>query len=288
MKLGFIGTGMMGYPMAKRLLEHGYRVIVWNRTLSKAVGLTEYGAELAESPYEVGSQADVIHVMVSDDNASREVLAGGRGVLKGVKKGGIVVNHSTVTPMHTREMYDLFLQKGVDYLAVPVMGGPRDAEVGALLAMAGGKKETIDRIKDILLSFSKEIVYIGEAWQASAVKLAINSLFFMSAAALSESIALVESWGVTPSRLFDVANRLWLKSMIEKYGQRLLAEDYPTSFRLVLAAKDIMYAVESGFERKQPLQLNATLAEMFLKAAAEGLADEDYSRIFKFVSRRKE
>ncbi|RLE59479.1 MAG: hypothetical protein DRJ35_05670 [Thermoprotei archaeon] len=283
MKIGFIGTGMMGYPMAKRLLEHGFKIIVWNRTTSKAVGLTEFGAELAESPYEVAAQADIIHLMVADDNASRQVLLGEKGVYDGISPGKIIVNHSTVTPMHTREMSSLFDKKAVEYLAIPVMGGPRDAERGNLLSLAGGRREVIDRINEVLMSFSREVVYIGKPEEASAVKLAINSLFFMSAAALSESISLVESWGVSPSKLFEVANRLWLKSLIEKYGERLLAEEFPTSFRLVLAAKDIMYAVKSGYEKNQPLFLNSTLAQMFLKAASEGFAEEDYSRIFKYI-----
>ncbi len=286
MKAGFIGTGMMGFPMAKRILMAGHELIVWNRTRSKAEPLAEMGARLADSPRQVAEEASVIHVMVADDNASKAVLSGPNGVSQAPLEGKVVVNHSTVTPMHTVEMERLFAGLGAKYLAVPVMGGPRDAEKGALLALAGGEEEVVEKVRPLLMAFSKEIIYLGPAHVASAVKLAINSLFFTSAAALSEAIALVEAWGASHEELYRVARRLWLRSMIDKYGERLLKEDYPVSFRLVLAAKDLEYAARAGFERGQPMHLASTLAELFLTAAANGLGEEDYSRIARFVRRR--
>ncbi len=283
MKAGFIGTGMMGFPMAKRLIEAGHEVIVWNRTRSKAEPLAKLGAKLAQSPREVAEEANVIHVMVADDNASRAVLAGPNGVSEAGLEGKIVVNHSTVTPMHTLDMEKLFTSLGAEYLAVPVMGGPRDAEKGMLLAMAGGREEALRRARPLILTFAKEIIYLGAPHVAAAVKLAINSLFFSSAAALSEAIALVEAWGASHEELYRVARRLWLRSLIDKYGERLLDEEYPVSFRLVLAAKDLEYAARSGFERGQPMPLASGLAELFLLAAKEGLGEEDYSRIAKFI-----
>jgi len=272
--------------MAKRLLENGYDLIVWNRTTSKTKPLVEAGAELASSPREVAEKATVIHVMVADDNASRAVLAGSNGVAEAGLEGKIVVNHSTVTPMHTEEMTRLFAGLGASYLAVPVMGGPRDAEKGMLLALAGGDEEALSKARPLILSFAKEIVYLGPAHVASAVKLAINSLFFASAAALSEAIALVEAWGASHEVLYTVARRLWLRSLIDKYGERLLDENYPVSFRLVLAAKDLEYAARAGFERRQPMPLISALAEEFLMAAMHGLGEEDYSRIAMFIRKK--
>ncbi len=286
-RIGFIGLGIMGLPMASRLAEAGYSLIVWNRTPQKAEKLKERGVSVASSPAELASAAEYIVVMVSDDTASRSVLLGDKGVYESIKEGSVIINHSTVTPMHSIEMYRIFKQRGVHYLEVPVMGSRGAAEKGTLLSMVGGDKELLASISGILKTYSREIIYIGPIGHATALKLAINSIFFNSVQALAEAIALVEAWGIGASKLFEVADRLWIKVIVDRYGRRLLADEYPVNFRLVLAAKDLMYTVQAGYEKKQSLPLTSAAAQTYLKAATSGLGDKDYSRIFKFLRYHK-
>jgi 3-hydroxyisobutyrate dehydrogenase len=281
--LGFVGTGLMGFPMARRLLESGYKVVVWNRTVDKARPLQDLGALLASSLREVAEKADTVMVMVSDDEASeavvRELLSSRRGIC--------LVNHSTVSPTHTLQARRLAEAAGSAYLAVPVMGGPSEAQRGELIGIAGGDQEALERLRQVLSAYIRELVYVGSPEEAAAVKLAVNSLYFTSMVGLAEAILLAEAWGVEPPKLFQVADRLWVKAIIERYGERLLSEGKPVRFKMRLAAKDMFYALKAGYDRGQPLPHIAALAQIFLEAATlGGMGEEDYTNVIRFLRSR--
>uniref|UniRef100_A0A7C4B8U2 NAD(P)-dependent oxidoreductase n=1 Tax=Thermofilum pendens TaxID=2269 RepID=A0A7C4B8U2_THEPE len=281
--LGFVGTGLMGFPMARRLLEAGYKVVAWNRTVEKARPLQELGAMLASDLREVAEKADVVMVMVSDDEASEAVVR----ELVGSKSGICVVNHSTVSPSHTLQARRLAEAAGSTYLAVPVMGGPSEAQRGELLGIAGGDKEALERLRQVLSAYLREIVYVGSPEEAAAVKLAVNSLYFSSMVGLAEAILLAEAWGVEPHKFLQVASKLWVRAIIERYGERLLSEAKPLRFKMRLAAKDMFYALKAGYDRGQPLPHIAALAQLFLEAATlGGMGEEDYTNVIRFLKSR--
>jgi len=284
MRIGFVGLGVMGTAMSKRLLSLGYELVVWNRTISKAKPLEELGAKVASSPVEVAEKSDYVHMAVADDHASRAVV---RPILKVRDKRVVVVNHSTVTPMLSVELYEEAREKGHAYLEVPVLGSWTEAEKGELLAMVGGDREVYEEVLPVLRGLSKEVVYVGEIGKASAFKLAVNLMLFNIALSLSESIALVESWGVDSQLLLDFMRKTWLKPVADRYGERLRAEEYPLRFRLVLASKDLLYAVRAGHYKGQDIPLTSSSAQTYLAAARAGFGDKDYSRIYHYLKRKR-
>ncbi len=280
-KVAFLGTGLMGFNMARRLAEKGFTVMAWNRTYSKAKPLESYGVKVVEDLPRAVKEAEVISVMVSDDSASETVL---REAFKHANEGAVILNHSTVTPMHSSKMYLSARERGLSYIALPVMGGPADALRGELVGIAGGDVEVLSRIEGYQESLFKKVFYLGSVEEASAVKLALNSIYFSAMIGLAEALVLVEAWGVTPQKFFEVTSELWIKPIVERYGSRLLAENYPVSFKLRLAAKDASYALSSGLEKGFPLPHIATMAQTLLIASQSGkLGEEDYTRIYRFL-----
>lgn len=271
---------MMGYPIAERLLAAGYPVVVWNRTRERALPLAGKGAVVAESLAELAEKSELVLIAVADDEASMSVLER----LTSAGKSLDVVNHSTVTPMHAQRAYELCRERGCRYLTLTVMGGPTEAERGELVGMAGGDREVLDRWIEVIGKYVKEVVYVGSAEAAATLKLAINSIYFSSAVAVAEALLLAEKWGVGYEKFREVADKLWIKVLLDRYAGRLLSEKQPLRFRMRLAAKDMLYAALAGFDKGQPLPHTTALALIFLEAAAiGGFGDEDYTRVYRFL-----
>jgi 3-hydroxyisobutyrate dehydrogenase len=278
--IGVVGTGLMGYPIAKRLLAAGYPVVVWNRTRERALPLAREGAAVAESVAELAEKAELALVVVSDDEASASVLER----LTSAKRGLDVVNHSTVTPMHARWAYRLCGKRGCRYLTLTVMGGPTEAERGELVGMAGGDREVLDRWGEAIGRYVREVVYVGSAEAAAALKLAINSIYFSSMLSVAEALLLAEKWEVSYEKFREVADKLWIKVLLDRYAGRLLSEKQPLRFRMRLAAKDMLYAMLAGFSKGQPLPHITAMAQTFLEAATiGGLGEEDYTSVYRFL-----
>ncbi len=276
---------MMGYPIARRLLAAGYPIAVWNRTRERAQPLAREGAAVAGSLAELVEMSELVLIAVADDEASSSVLER----LTSVKKGLDVVNHSTVTPMHARWAHGLCRERGCRYLTLTVMGGPTEAEKGELLGMAGGDREVLDRWSEAIGRYVREVVYVGTAEAAAALKLAVNSLYFSSMVAVAEALLLAEKWGVGYEKFREVADKLWIKVLLDRYAGRLLSEKQPVRFKMRLAAKDMLYAVLAGYSKEQPLPHTTAIALTLLEAATiGGFGDEDYTRVYRFLRRSQE
>ena len=283
--IGVVGTGLMGYPIARRLLAAGYPIAVWNRTRERAQPLAREGAAVAGSLAELVEMSELVLIAVADDEASSSVLER----LTSVKKGLDVVNHSTVTPMHARWAHGLCRERGCRYLTLTVMGGPTEAEKGELLGMAGGDREVLDRWSEAIGRYVREVVYVGTAEAAAALKLAVNSLYFSSMVAVAEALLLAEKWGVGYEKFREVADKLWIKVLLDRYAGRLLSEKQPVRFKMRLAAKDMLYAVLAGYSKEQPLPHTTAIALTLLEAATiGGFGDEDYTRVYRFLRRSQE
>jgi len=283
--IGVVGTGLMGYPIARRLLAAGYPVVVWNRTSERAQPLAREGAIVAGSLTELAEKSELVLIVVADDDASSSVLER----LTSAKKGLDVVNHSTVTPMHAKRAYELCRERGCRYLTLTVMGGPTEAEKGELLGMAGGDREVLDRWSEAIGKHVREVVYVGTTEAAAALKLAINSVYFSSMVAVAEALLLAEKWGVGYEKFREVADKLWIKVLLDRYAGRLLSENLPVRFKMRLAAKDMLYAVLAGFGKEQPLPHTTAIASILLEAATVGgFGEEDYTRVYRFLRRSRE
>ncbi|MEZ0346698.1 MAG: NAD(P)-dependent oxidoreductase [Infirmifilum sp.] len=281
MKVALFGTGLMGFNMARRLLEKNIPVVAWNRTIEKAKPLEEFGAEVTPSFQEALKKVDLVAIMVSDDEASGFVM---ENICFESRGNMMIINHSTVTPSHSKKMHEMAHRVGCKYVALPVMGGPGDALRGELVGIAGGDWNSLDAYREYVDALFRKIHVLRSVEEASAVKLALNSIYFSAMIGLAEALVLAESWGTNPQQLLDIAQDLWIKTIAERYGSRLLADNYPVSFKLRLAAKDMLYATIAGGERGVSLPHISTMAQTLLSASMrEKIKEEDYTRIYKFL-----
>ena len=285
MKVGIIGLGNMGYSMALRLVEKGFNVYAWNRSREKLERITREGVKPVETPRDLALTTDTVIVMVSDDEALREIVYGFNGLLKGVKPGFTLINTSTTTPFIDKEISTKIELEDACFIEAPVLGGPRVARRGELLIIASGRKHCIEKNKPVLEALGK-IMHVSERiGEAMVLKLAFNTLLISSLELLSETIGLVESWGINPEYFAEILSETVFAAFAKKYYSRLLAEEYPTSFKLSLAAKDLEYGLKTGNYKGQPLPLIATATQMYKLASLYGYGGEDYSRISLFIRR---
>ncbi len=285
MKVGIIGLGNMGYSMALRLVEKGFNVYAWNRSREKLERIAREGVKPVETPRDLALTTDTVIVMVSDDEALREIVYGFNGLLKGVKPGFTLINTSTTTPFIDKEISTKIELEDACFIEAPVLGGPRVARRGELLIIASGRKHCIEKNKLVLEALGK-IMHVSERiGEAMVLKLAFNTLLISSLELLSETIGLVESWGINPEYFAEILSKTVFAAFAKKYYSRLLAEEYPTSFKLSLAAKDLEYGLKTGNYKGQPLPLIATATQMYKLASLYGYGGEDYSRISLFIRR---
>ncbi|MCD6323789.1 MAG: NAD(P)-dependent oxidoreductase, partial [Desulfurococcales archaeon] len=243
MRVGFIGLGLMGSAMACRLLESGHDVFLYNRTRLKAERVVkECGGTVASSPREAAERSEVVHVMVSDDEAVASVLLGDAGALAG--EADAVVVSSTITPTFSSVMSDLAKSLGKRYAEAPVLGSVSEARGGRLITYVAGPEDlaSLETIRDL----SSSVVYVGEVPRASALKLAINNVFLTLLASLAQSVGLATSYGFETGEVLQHLKNTWLRPVIERYESRGLDESFPTRFPMELAAKDLMYVATAS------------------------------------------
>ncbi len=282
MRVGFIGLGLMGYGMACSIVKGGYELYVFNRTSSKAEKfVSECGGEIAWSPKEVARKADIIHIMVSDDEAVADVVFGESGLIDSLDGGKYVIVSSTITPQFSLVLKDAIEGRGGRYVEAPVLGSVSEAREGKLLTYVGGRKTDLEI--GSLKAFSKKVYYVGEVPKASALKLAINNLFLSIVASLAESVGLANAWGIGEGELFDYLSDTWMRVIYERYRDRGFDKSFPTRFPIRLAAKDLMYAAEALRYVRLPHFVSSAAAELFTEAITHGYIDNDYSHVMLFM-----
>lgn len=288
MSIGFIGLGAMGHHMAANLLRSGQPVHVWNRHPAPVQALAAKGAKAAATPAECGI-ADVVFTMLADDNATRAVLIDG-GVLDAMAPGSIHVNMATVSVAFAREMAGLHLEKGVGYVAAPVLGRVDVAEAGKLNILAGGSDELIARVQPLLdLMGQKTWRFGAQPEQANAVKLACNLMLACAIEATGEGTALARAHGVPAEHFIDlITSTLFAGSPVYKgYGGMIAQERYsPAGFKLSLGQKDVRLAVEAGQGKGLPLAFGEALQGVLKDAIAQGDAELDLAALGKHAARR--
>jgi len=281
MKVGFIGLGLMGYNMACRLADTGFDLVVFNRTKSKALRfVNECGGEVVESPKGIGNKADIVHVMVSDNEAVGEVLLGSEGLLRGSSNRIHVIVSSTITPQFSLFLRNVVESSGHWYTEAPVLGSVSEARSGELITYVGGRPE--DTKIQSVKALSRKVHYIGEVPKATALKLAINNLFLTSLASLAESIALGIAWGISLDQLLDLFKETWLKTLVERYEVRGFDRDFPTRFPIRLAIKDLRYVSDALSKVGMPSSLPSSAAEIYKNALIKGLSEKDYSNLLLY------
>jgi 3-hydroxyisobutyrate dehydrogenase-like beta-hydroxyacid dehydrogenase len=288
MSIAFIGLGAMGHHMAANLLRSGQPVHVWNRNPDPVQALAAKGAKPATTAAECGI-ADVVFTMLSDDNATRAVMVDG-GVLNAMAPGSIHVNMATVSVAFAREMAALHIERGVGYVAAPVLGRVDVAEAGKLNILAGGPDEEIVRVQPLLDLMGQKTWRFGDApEQANAVKLACNLTLACAIEAMGEGAALAGAHGIPAGDFIDlITSTLFAGSPVYKgYGGMIARQAYsPAGFKLSLGQKDVRLAVESGRDKGLPLAFGDALQTVLKEAVDHGDADLDLAALGKNAARR--
>ena len=284
--IGYIGLGVMGSRMASRLVDKGYTVTGYNRTKSKAQWLIDKGMKWADSPRAVCAVADVTLSMVTNSAALEDVANGPNGALAGLSAGKVWVEMSTVSPEVSRTLAARVREKGADMLDAPVSGSVLTLEQGKLSIMAGGRKETFDRVKPLLLDIGPKVTHVGDNGLALVVKIAHNLNLTTQMMAFSEGVLLAEKSGIPREVAVDVLTHSAISSpMVQYRGPFVLQMPDEAWFDVNMMQKDLLLALELGRQVDVPLP-STSLANQYLTAArAMGLAKQDFAIVFEVLAR---
>lgn len=281
-KVGWAGLGNMGNPIVKNILKAGYPVTVYNRTKSKEQEVLSAGASSAETPVKLVEASDVIFVMVSDDNAVKEIFTGADGLLSANAEGKLFINVSTVAPQTSKYVDEQCRAKVASFLDVPVSGSVKPAQDATLILMVGGDAEYYEKAKPILDVIGKLSIHVGPVGAGSAAKLAINYLLGLNLQGLAETVLFAEANGVSTENMLTIINEGAVGNGITKMkSEPILKNQFPAAFALKHLAKDLRLAREQGIDTP----LSAPLSETFQQALNSGLGDEDVMAVIKYLKR---
>ncbi|MEP6939829.1 MAG: NAD(P)-dependent oxidoreductase [Rudaea sp.] len=287
MKIGFIGLGAMGKGIARQLLAAGHELAVWNRSRAAVEELVAAGAVAAGSATEA-VHAGVLHSMLADDNAVRAVLFDD-GVLAAMPKGGVHVNHATISVALAKELAAAHRERGIDYVAAPVFGRPDAAAAGKLHVLAAGDATAIERVRAQLTAIGQSLWPLGDAPErANIAKIAGNFMIASAIEAMAEATALARAHGLEARDFLDVMTGTLFTAPVYKTYAGLIAERRfsPAGFALRLGYKDAGLTLEAASDARVPLPFANALRDGFLDALAHGDGDLDWSALADVAARR--
>ncbi|WCT13208.1 NAD(P)-dependent oxidoreductase [Mucilaginibacter jinjuensis] len=281
-KLGWAGLGNMGTPMVKNLLKAGYPVTVYNRTKEKAQEVIEAGATSADSPTELSSVSDIVLVMVSDDNAVKEIFNSENGLLHGDVAGKLFINISTIAPATSQFIYESCKTKGAEFVDAPVSGSVKPAQDGTLIFLAGGEPNDIERAQPLFDVMGKLTVNNGAAGSGSAAKLAINYFLAVTLQGLAETVLFAKANGISTENMLTIVNEGAVGSGITKLKTApILKNEFPAAFALKHITKDLRLATEQGIDSP----LAGPVYQTYKAAMDSGLGEEDLMAIIKYLEK---
>jgi 3-hydroxyisobutyrate dehydrogenase-like beta-hydroxyacid dehydrogenase len=284
--LGFIGLGVMGSRMTKRLLEAGHTVIGYNRTRSKAQWLLDVGMQWGDTPAAVARAADVVFSMVANTAALQAVAGGTDGVLAGLRPGSIFVDMSTVSPTVSRTLAAQAAATGAHMLDAPVSGSVITLEEGRLSLMVGGDRGAYEQVLPILRDIGPKVTYVGANGLAAAMKIATNLSLAVQMLAFSEGVLLAEKSGIARETAVEVLLNSVIASPMVKYrGPFVLGLPEEAWFDVNMMQKDLLLALDMGRELDVPLPTTAVTNEMLTAARGMGVADKDFAVVFEVLAR---
>ena len=289
-KIGFIGLGLMGRPMAMNLLKAGHSVTIWNRTAARADELVAAGAVLAKTPRAVAEKSDVLISIVSDPQALESVLWGQEGkqdgALGGLKKGSVYIDSSTVSPTLVKKISAACGERGVRFLDAPVTGGDWGAREGNLVFMIGGEAETLKEVEPILGVMGKKWFHLGPNGAGQTIKLAMNAILALEVGAVAEAIGLVTRAGLAGEQLLEVLQASMGRSgLLDLKTPLMLKGDFKPSFPLRLMHKDLGLALDLANQLGVALPTTAAVREVYNFVKGEAKEDVDYSAVMRFYKK---
>jgi 3-hydroxyisobutyrate dehydrogenase len=275
MRIGFIGLGIMGRPMALNLLKGGFQLTVYNRTASKCESLVQAGATAASCPRQVAELSDAVITIVSDTPDLESVLFGPDGVFYGVRTGMVVIDMSTISPEATVDFARRLEDKGVHMLDAPVSGGEKGAVEATLTIMVGGQRDVFDRCVALFQAMGRNIVYAGASGCGQKTKLVNQLLCGQHIIAMSEALRFARAVGLDPETTLKVVSSGAAGSwMLSNLGPRVLLNDFSPGFMIRLQQKDLRLVLETASEAATEFPATTLAYELFTRAVEQGLGQQ--------------
>lgn len=275
-KLGFLGLGIMGGPMAQHLIKAGHEVALWSYSSEKAKKLAGDGVIACSTPAEVAKHSNYVFLCVGDTKMSREVILGKDGLASGAQKGLVIVDCSTVAPAESRAMAAELKEKGIDFLDAPCTGSRSGAENATLTFMVGGDAEIFEKAKPYFQVMGKQLYYCGVNGMGLQAKLSQNMILGNLLQAFNESLVLSTKGGVAPELMLEILDNSAAKSgLITAKAPFVLARDFSTKFSVKWLEKDMGLMLDSAAELNVPAPLTALSRQLYRAAIAKGYGEED-------------
>jgi 2-hydroxy-3-oxopropionate reductase len=283
-RVGFVGLGIMGKPMATNLMDAGYKLTVHNRSPEKALELGEAGASVANSPKELAENTDIIITMLPDSPQVSEVVAGEGGVLEGITEGSLVIDMSTISPVLTEELSEAVKEKGASMLDAPVSGGDVGAIEGTLSIMVGGEEADFHRAKPLFEAMGKTITHVGSVGAGQVTKAANQVVVALTIEAVCEALVLGSAGGVAPEKILDVlSGGLAGNKVMEVKREKFLSHRFEPGGKVDFHRKDLGIALAVGREYGVVLPVTAVVYQMFEALIARGRGGWDHSALLTLV-----
>jgi len=284
MRIGFIGLGVMGAPMARNLLDAGHDLQI-HRVKERSQGLVDAGATAATSPAAAATGADVVILMLPDTPDVDAVLHGEDGVLAGLAQGALVIDMSSISPVQTEQFAAEVTGAGGQYVDAPVSGGEVGARDGALTIFVGGDDAAVERAMPLLEILGARITHLGAAGAGQATKVVNQVIVALTIEAVAEGLALGEASGIDPERVRAALDGGFASSRIlDLHGQRMVERDFDPGFRLRLHRKDLRLAQDSAAHRGLALPGTETVAAQMDEAISRQWQDLDHSALFRLLT----
>ena len=285
MKIGFIGLGIMGRPMAKNLITAGYRLTVYNKS-AKLEDLVALGAKRANSIRDVARQSEVIITMLPDSPHVKEVVLGKDGIMECAKNGTILVDMSSIAPAVSQEICRILKEKDIIMLDAPVSGGEPKAIDGTLSIMVGGDEKAFETVKSILEKMGTSVVRVGDIGSGNVAKLANQIIVALNIAAVSEAFALAVKAGVNPENVFNaIKGGLAGGAVMNAKVPMILDGNFKPGFRVELHIKDLGNALDTAIDLGAPVPLTTTVMEILQAVKADGMAANDHSAVARYYEK---
>ena len=282
--IGFIGIGLMGFPMAKNLLKSGYNLKAYNRSQDKADRLKEYGAEISLSIKEVVTNADVVITMLTDDAAVEKVMSSDE-FISNIKEGATVIDMSSVNPVLTIKYSKKLKEKKINYLDAPVSGGTIGAEEATLAIMIGGDEETFKNCYELLKKMGNPTL-VGPISSGQISKLANQIIVGVTIGAVAEAVTLCEKSGTNPSKMIEALSGGWADSKIlQTHGKRMINKDFTPKGKTTTQLKDMNNIVNAGKAAETHLPISSLIKEMYKDLVADGQGNTDHSSLYKAIEK---
>jgi 2-hydroxy-3-oxopropionate reductase len=285
-KIGFIGLGIMGKPMAMNLIKAGYELTVYDIRHEPVKEVVATGAKEGKSAKDVAAQSEVVITMLPNSPDVKNAVLGKNGVLEGARPGTILIDMSSIAPLVSKEVATEAQNKGVDMLDAPVSGGEPKAKDGTLAIMVGGKKEVFEKVEDILKVMGSSAVLVGDIGSGNVTKLANQIIVALNIAAMSEAMVLATKAGVDPEKVYlAIRSGLAGSNVLNAKVPLVLDGNFKPGFRIELHIKDLANALDTAHEIGVPVPLTSSVMEIMQALKVDGKAGNDHGGIIQFYEK---